>query len=176
VRVDGVRYEGLYGLAAAPPLPEPEVERAIASVPRAWVESKGSHAVSVHYRQSPDPEQARARLLERLAPIAAASGRRVIEGKLTVELVPDGVPLKGGAVRRLLQEFDLRAALYAGDDTADLEAFEELERARVRGIDVVRVAVRGAETPPALIEAADEVADSPEGLVELLRGLLPTPR
>ena len=87
-----------------------------------------------------------------------------------------GVPLKGGAVRRLLQEFDLRAALYAGDDTADLEAFEELERARVRGIDVVRVAVRGAETPPALIEAADEVADSPEGLVELLRGLLPTPR
>jgi hypothetical protein len=35
----------------------------------------------------------------------------------------------------------------------------------------VRVAVRGPETPPALIEAADVVAEGPEGLVDLLRTL-----
>jgi hypothetical protein len=35
----------------------------------------------------------------------------------------------------------------------------------------VRVAVRGPETPPAVIEAADVFADGPEGLVDLLRTL-----
>lgn len=171
--VDGILYEGLYGLAAAPQHEEPEVERAIADVPNAWAEAKGGDAVSVHYRQSPDPAEARRLLLQRLAPIAAASGRRVIEGKQTVELVPDGVPLKGGVVRRLLSELELRAALYAGDDAADLEAFAELERARGDGVAVLRVAVRSSETPSDLLDAADAIVDGPDGLVELLRELIP---
>jgi trehalose 6-phosphate phosphatase len=97
----------------------------------------------------------------------------VIEGKQTVELVPEGVPLKGGVVRRLLSEHALRAALYAGDDSADLEAFTELGRARDDGVVVLRVAVRGTETPSELLDAADEIVDGPEGLVELLRELIP---
>jgi len=110
---------------------------------------------------------------QRLAPIAEASGRRVIEGKQTVELVPEGVPLKGGVVRRLLSEHPLRAALYAGDDAADLEAFTELGRARDDGVVVLRVAVRAAETPSDLLNAADLIVDGPDGLVELLRELIP---
>jgi len=174
--VEGVVYEGLYGLGSAPADAEHDVERAIADVPNAWAEAKGAGAVSVHYRQSPDPAQARRMLLERLEPIGRASARRVIEGKQTVELVPDGVPLKGGVVRRLIEEFHLRAALYAGDDVADLEAFAELERARDDGIAILRVAVRGPETPSAVLENADEIVDGPGGLVELLRDLVPTPR
>ncbi|MFL5767342.1 MAG: trehalose-phosphatase [Actinomycetota bacterium] len=173
VDVDGIVYEGLYGLAAAPQREEPEVERAIAGVPNAWAEAKGGNAVSVHYRQSPDPAEARRMLLERLAPVAAATGRRVIEGKQTVELVPQGVPLKGGVVGKLLSEHHLRAALYAGDDAADLEAFAELERARGHGVAVLRVAVRGSETPPDLMEASDEIVEGPDGLVQLLRELVP---
>jgi len=149
------------------------VKGAIAAVPNAWAEAKGGNAVSVHYRQSPDPAEARRVLLERLSPIAEASGRRVIEGKQTVELVPEGVPLKGGVVRRLLSERSLRAALYAGDDSADLEAFEALERARDDGVEILRVAVRGVETPSDLLEAADEIVEGPDGLVELLRELIP---
>jgi trehalose 6-phosphate phosphatase len=173
VDVDAIVYEGLYGLAAAPTREEPEVERAISDVPYAWAEAKGGNAVSVHYRQSPDPVKARRLLLERLAPIADASGRRVIEGKQTVELVPEGVPLKGGVVRRLLSEHALRAALYAGDDAADLEAFTELGRARGDGVTALRVAVRSAETPSDLLDAADLIVDGPDGLVELLRELVP---
>jgi trehalose 6-phosphate phosphatase len=115
-------------------------------------------------------------LLERLEPIGHVSGRRVIEGKQTVELVPDGVPLKGGVVGRLIEQFRLRAALYAGDDVADLEAFDELARAREHGVAALRVAVVGPETPPGLLAAADETVDGPDGLVELLRALVPTPR
>jgi trehalose 6-phosphate phosphatase len=174
VDVGGIRYEGLYGLAAAPDREEPDVERAIADVPNAWAEAKGGDAVSVHYRQSPDPTAARRMLLDRLTPVAEASGRRVIEGKQTVELVPSGVPLKGGVVRRLLAELGFGAALYAGDDAADLEAFTELERAGAEhGVQIVRVAVLGAETPSDLIENADETVDGPEGLVALLRELVP---
>jgi hypothetical protein len=42
----------------------------------------------------------------------------------------------------------------------------------VRGIQAIRVAVRGAETPAALIAAADEVVEGPSGLLELLRRLV----
>ena len=92
---------------------------------------------------------------------------------MVVELVPPERPLKGGAVERLAGEHALEALLYAGDDHADLAAFAALDRLTAsEDIDVaVRVAVRGPETPPALIEAADVVAEGPEGLVDLLRTL-----
>ena len=74
---------------------------------------------------------------------------------------------KGTAVRALLAERGLRRALYAGDDTTDLEAFRGLD-----GLDLaVRVAVVSAEGPSALGEAADVVVGGTEALVELLRQL-----
>jgi trehalose 6-phosphate phosphatase len=175
LRVEGVRYEGLYGIGDEPvgaSSPHRDVEDAVAGVSGAWVEEKGS-ATSVHYRQSPDPPAARAQLLERLRPIAERSGFRLIEGKMTVELLPAGVALKGGVVERLVTDHGLRAALYAGDDVADLEAFDVLERARAHGVETVRVAVRGAETPAVLLDVADEIVEGPQGLVALLEELVP---
>jgi trehalose 6-phosphate phosphatase len=66
----------------------------------------------------------------------------------------------------------VRAALYAGDDLADLEAFEALDQLALRGLAVVRVAVTGPETPPELIERSDLKVEGPCGLVDLL-GTLP---
>ena len=173
--VGGVRYAGLYGLEdeAGSRLPNDlraRVESITAGVPGAWAEDKG-RSLAVHYRQSQDPAATRGRLVEALAPLAAASGLEVIEGKMVVELVPAGAPRKGGAVRRLLREFRPRATMYAGDDEADLEAFAELERAADGGVHVVRVAVAGPETPPSLVDAADVTVRGPSGLVELLRSL-----
>ena len=72
---------------------------------------------------------------------------------------------KGTAVRALLEPRGLRRALYAGDDTTDLDAFRGLD-----GLDVsVRIAVASVEGPPELREAADIVVESPAALVELLR-------
>jgi trehalose 6-phosphate phosphatase len=95
----------------------------------------------------------------------------LIEGKMVVELTPVDRPRKGGAVRRLADELDLGGVLFAGDDVADLEAYEELDRLEERGVVAVRVAVRGPETPDALLQAADVVVEGPSGLVELLRRL-----
>ena len=171
-----VTYVGLYGLEdAANELVTaivPRVQTATLEIAEAWVEDKGV-SVAVHYRQAPDPVSARAALLVALQPVATEAGLELIEGKMVLELVPPDRPLKGGAVERLVREHGLQAVLYAGDDHADLDAFDALDRLIGSG-DVraaVRVAVRGPETPPALVDGADVVAEGPPGLVDLLRTL-----
>jgi len=174
IDVPHVEYVGLYGFEDdAPELltaVAPRTKAAAAAVAEAWVEDKGS-SVAVHYRQAADPKAARAALLTALQPVATESGLDLIEGKMVIELVPAGRPMKGAAVERLAGEHGFRAVLYAGDDHADLDAFAALERLAVTGTVAVRVAVRGDETPPALIEAADVVCSDPVDLVRLLRTL-----
>ena len=170
----GVRLLGVYGLEDEEhtPVSSSLLERARAAaavVPVAWVEDKGA-TVAVHFRQALEPVAAREALLRALAPLAEAESLELVEGKMVVELMPDR-PRKGGAVLRLAEELDLRGVLFAGDDVADLEAFEALDRLESKGVLAVRVAVRGLETPADLLEAADVVVDGPAGLVQLLRAL-----
>ena len=172
--VPHLEYLGLYGSEDdAPELltaVSPRTGEAAAVVPEAWVEDKGS-SVAVHYRQAADPKTARASLLVALQPLATESGLDLIEGKMVIELVLAGRPMKGAALERLVGEHGLRAVLYAGDDHADLDAFAALERLDASGVVAISVAVRGDETPPALIEAADVVCSDPSDLVRLLRTL-----
>jgi trehalose 6-phosphate phosphatase len=165
---------GLYGSGdEAPELlgaAFPSTVEAARVVAEAWVEDKGA-SVAVHYRQALDPPAARAALLVALQPIATSSGLDIVEGKMVLELVPAGRPMKGAAVERLAREHELEAVLYAGDDHADLDAFAALDRLARDGMIVVRVAVHGDETPAALVEAADLVVQGPSGLVETLRTL-----
>ena len=172
--VPNARYVGVYGLQDEPAGSFGAVvglaQRAAASVPEAWVEDKGV-TLAVHYRGSPDPAAARSELLPPLRELAVASGLDLVEGKMVLELVPPGRPLKGGALERIAEELELRAALYAGDDHADLDAFAALDRLAARGVLAIRVAVRGPETPSELLEGSDVVVDGPPGLVDLLRRL-----
>jgi trehalose 6-phosphate phosphatase len=174
LRVEGLAFFGLYGMeGAAPDIADavaPLVERTAAAIPGARVEHKVS-SVAVHYRQAVDPARARGALLPALEEVAASNGLAVLEGKMVLELVPAGRPRKAGAVERILREHSLEAALFAGDDMADLEAFEALDEARERGVDTVKVAVRSAGVPVVLLERADLVVEGPLGLVELLRQL-----
>ena len=168
--VDGVRFEGLYGLPATAPTVEPvrsDVEAIAQAVPGAWVEPKGV-TLAVHYRQTTDPAVARSVLAPALAALAERIGHDLLEGKMVFELAPAGESRKGGAVERLVREHQLQAALYAGDDLPDLEAFAALDRLAEDGLFAVKVAVGGPETPEGLTKAADIVVDGPPGLVELL--------
>jgi trehalose 6-phosphate phosphatase len=175
--VPGLRYEGLYGMQEAAPellfALLPRVEAAAAAVPEAWVEDKGV-SIAVHYRQAPDPARSRIALIATLEPVAADAGMELVEGKMVLELVPADRPMKGGAVERVIGESSLDAALFAGDDVADLDAFSALDRRAASGLVAVKVAVRGPETPAPLLEAADLRVEGPEGLVALLRDLVST--
>ena len=63
-----------------------------------------------------------------------------------------------------------KRALYAGDDTTDLDAFAGLDAAGLEA--AVRVAVASSEGPAELRDAADLVVESPEAfLADVLRRL-----
>jgi trehalose 6-phosphate phosphatase len=174
IDVPGVRLVGSYGLApgSVPPDLISAVLAAADQVEGAWMETKGA-TIAVHYRATADSDAAGRALVRQMAALAAPAAMAVIEGKHVVELVPGGFPLKEGAVDRIIEGDELRAALYAGDDIADLLAFEALDRALDDGRleRAVKVAVRGAETPEDLVTAADIAVDGPDALVELLSTL-----
>ncbi len=81
---------------------------------------------------------------------------------------------KGAGVVSLLRDKDLAAALYAGDDTTDLDAFRglgELVDAGRLGT-AVRVGVRSHEGPSALAREADFMVDGTDGVRVMLQALL----
>jgi trehalose 6-phosphate phosphatase len=167
VGVEGIRYVGNHGLELDPHADRWR-EQLLAFVATVdWpVEDKGL-TLSFHYRLA-DGQAARA-YLESVAAEAREAGLHARFGRKVLELRPPLALDKGTALRQLLQERGLRRALYAGDDTTDLDAFRGLDEER---LDVaVRVAVASDEGPPELTVRADLVVDGPEGVLELLRAL-----
>jgi trehalose 6-phosphate phosphatase len=128
-------------------------------------ENKGLTA-SLHFRGAPDEETAR-RELDDIAERARAVGLVARYGRKVLELVPPLEANKGTAIRRLLDERYLERALYAGDDTTDLDAFEALEQLEVG----IRVAVASPEGPEELRSRADILLGSQPEVVGLLRRL-----
>jgi trehalose 6-phosphate phosphatase len=119
---------------------------------------------TLHYRRHPRPNEALV-VLEDVADRAQAAGLVPRFGRKVLELRPPLAANKGTAVAHLLEQSGLRRALYAGDDTTDLDAFGALE-----GLELgVRVAVASSEGPPELREAADLVVDSPAEFLGVLR-------
>ena len=166
VDVEGAVYVGVHGLELAPEAAQwREALRPFAAEDWPWLEDKGL-TVALHWREAPD-EAAAERSLQLVAARAKEVGLEARWGRKVLELRPPVAADKGTAVRFLLEQRGLQRALYAGDDTTDLDAFRGLD-----GLEVgVRVAVASAESPPALGDAADMVVASPAELVELLRTL-----
>jgi trehalose 6-phosphate phosphatase len=169
VGVEELVYVGTHGLELAPGAAvwREQIERFAATVewPPEWIEDK-KLSLSLHYRQSPEPEQSRL-ALERIAELAVEVGLYTRFGRMTLEILPPVDADKGSAIRSLLDERGLSRALYAGDDSTDLDAFRALE-----GLELgVCVALSSSEAPAGLIEAADIVLAGPDELVTLLRAL-----
>jgi trehalose 6-phosphate phosphatase len=167
VGVDGVVYVGEHGLELDPRAAEwaPAIEEFADSVE--WPAELKRLSASFHFRAAED-EPAAVTELRRVADRAVAAGLRPRWGRKVLEIRPPVDADKGTAVRALLEERDLRRAMYAGDDTTDLDAFRGLD-----GLDLaVRVAVVSDEGPTDLREAADIVVGDPHALAGLLRGLL----
>lgn len=136
------------------------------------VEDKGP-IVALHWRGAESEAKAEA-LLEGVAADALSRGLDVHRGRKVLELRPRVQLDKGTVVEALVSSSGVRAALYAGDDRTDLDAFAALDRLREVGrLDVaVRIGVRSAEGPAEIAEAADVVVDGPEGLPAVLEALV----
>jgi trehalose 6-phosphate phosphatase len=171
VGLDSIEYVGVHGLEAEPEAKRfvPQLEAFAERIPWPWtVENKGGVTLSFHYREAVDEADA----LRRVDDVAAAAeelGLVAHRGRKVLEVRPPVTADKGMAVRRLLDGRPVRRALYAGDDTTDLDAFRGLEEA---DLDVaLKVSVGSPEMNPALLTRADIVVDGPGELLSLLRTL-----
>jgi trehalose 6-phosphate phosphatase len=122
--------------------------------------------VTFHYRRTENESDA-LRLLEAVAARARTEGLVARFGRKVLELRPPVGAHKGTAVMHLLGDRGLERALYAGDDTTDLDAFNALQALELG----VTVAVSSPEGPAELREAADVVVDGTPAMLELLRSL-----
>jgi trehalose 6-phosphate phosphatase len=175
VGIEGVVYAGSHGAellepgADAPEVPPafaewgPRVREFVAAQDTGdlRVEHKGA-IVALHWRGVPEGAEQRAREIAE-----SANGFVTHWGRMVLEIRPPVEFNKGDAVTELIRRHDLRAALFAGDDNTDLDAFEALDALPA----AVRVGVRSEEGPRAIVERADLVVDGPEGVVEVLAAL-----
>jgi trehalose 6-phosphate phosphatase len=129
------------------------------------IEDKGP-IMTFHWRGAPDEDAAHERV-RRIAEEAEADGLWIHWGRKVLEIRPPVQIGKGRAVRDLLARTPVRAALYAGDDATDLDAFEALAEVE----HPVRVGVRSDEGPPEIVERADLVVDGVEGVRQVLAAL-----
>jgi trehalose 6-phosphate phosphatase len=166
VGVPEVAYIGEHGLELEPEAEEwaPRIREFAAAAP--WQTEDKPLAAAFHYRTAPDPDAARAQL-EQVAAAALEEGFRTRWGRMVLEVLPPVDASKGTAVKRLLARHGLQRALFAGDDTTDLDGFRALD-----GLDVaVRVAIVSSEGPADLGERADLIVGSTQALVDVLRQL-----
>jgi trehalose 6-phosphate phosphatase len=126
-----------------------------------------------HWRGAPDERAAEAAVRE-LADRAAEAGLVAHWGRKVLEVRPPVALDKGRGVEHLLAGAAMHAAMYVGDDTTDLDAFEGLRRMEAAGEvqTALCVGVRSDETPPELEAQADVVVDGPVGVRGLLSALV----
>jgi trehalose 6-phosphate phosphatase len=190
VGVGGIAYAGSHGAellepGAARPRIDEEFKRWEADVRRfaaerdtpdlrrlrVRIEDKGP-ITAFHWRGVPDEDAARGRL-EELAGEAERAGLAVHWARKVLEVRPPVEFDKGRAVRSLVEAASSRNAMFAGDDTTDLDAFDALRRMQEEGaLDAtVLVGVSSDEGPPAIVERADLVVDGVEGFTRVLAAL-----
>ena len=138
---------------------------------RIRIEDKGPIS-AFHWRGAPDEEAARARL-EEIARAAEAAGLWTHWGRKVVEIRPPVQVDKGQALAELLRRTGVRAAMFAGDDATDVDAFDALDSLASDGrLDAgVKVGIDSEEGPQAIVERADLVVDGVSEFRSVLEAL-----
>jgi len=164
--VPGVAIVGEHGLELAPEAGH--WADAIATFAQGvdWPVERKPLSLTFHFRRVDDEAAARAYLM-RVAGAAEAAGLVPRWGRMVLEIRPPVAADKGTAVRALVTRAGVARALYAGDDTTDVDAFRGLDELEL----AVRVAVDSGEAPPDLVAAADLVVGGTDGVLALLRAL-----
>ena len=190
VGVGGIAYAGMHGVEMLwPGATRPEMSSEVSAwaervrdfvrendsrelrILRVRIEDKGP-IWAYHWRGAPDEDSARERVKE-IADAAEEAGFHVHWGRKVLEVRPPLPIDKGQAVKALVDRCPVRAALFAGDDVTDLDAFEALDELVADGRlgRAVRVGLRSDEGPPEIVERADLVVDGVAGFRAVLQAL-----
>ena len=127
---------------------------------------------ALHWRGADDEHAAEARA-EEIAAAAEKAGLEPRRGRKVLELRPPGGGGKDAAVAALLADSGMNAAVYAGDDRTDLDAFRRLRELRERGAleTAVCVGVTSPEAPADLAGESDLTVEGPAGWLAVLESL-----
>ena len=140
--------------------------------PGMWIEDK-QVTLSVHYRQAAEPDSIARELTPFIQQIAASLGLRFFEGRRIFEIRPPIDVDKGTAFHHLIDEYQLEAAIYIGDDITDTDAFRVARSLRESGeCYSLGVGVESEVTPELVIETSDLSASGISGVESLLAWLL----
>ena len=184
VGLKGVTYVGNHGLEVwgagrLEPEANAEVERGLLGelqrvverigIKGLYVEDKGMN-VAVHYRNAPDPAEARGAVLDMMRSFVETHDLAIKEGKMVVEVGPTAEVNKGTAVSRLARGAGLTGAIVLGDDVTDCDAFDAVHDAGMgRSFRGAAVAVVDGETPKAVLQKADYRLEGRGEVEEFLR-------
>lgn len=192
VNVPGLTYIGTHGLEWCDGLPTSQTvrteaeaaafiepgrrlldlaERKLAHLPGLLVERKRIGG-AIHYRLCPQPEEAHAQILALLEEPARRLNLRLSEGKMIVEVKAPLQINKGKALRKFVERFELRGAIFAGDDRTDLDAVKEVQTLRNEGLAALAIVVKHTDTLPELLANADIVVEEVEGMTQLLQQIV----
>ena len=135
-------------------------------------EDKGA-TLSVHYRQTSDPEQVAMKLTPSMQSIAEKHGLHLTQGRMVFEFRPPVEIDKGTAFGDLIKFHQLDAAFYIGDDTTDVAAFLTARRLHESGQCLAYgLGVEFQGTPQAVLTEADYLVQEVAGVESFLGWLL----
>lgn len=131
-------------------------------------EDKGA-TLSVHYRQTSQPEQVAEKLAPLIQNIAKKHGLHLTQGRMVFEFRPPVEIDKGTAFEELVKTYQLDAAFYLGDDTTDVAAFVSARRLREEGQCLAYgLGVESQGTPQAVLTEADFLVQEVAGVESFL--------
>lgn len=131
-------------------------------------EDKGA-TLSVHYRQTTNPEQVAAELAPEMQRIAEKYGLHLTRGRMVFEIRPPVEIDKGTAFQELVKTNRLEAAFYLGDDTTDVAVFIAARRLRESGQCLAYgLGVESPGTPQAVLTEADYLVREVVGVESFL--------
>jgi len=131
-------------------------------------EDKGT-TLSVHYRQTNNPEQIAKKLAPSMQSIADKHGLHLTQGRMVFEFRPPVEIDKGTAFEDLAKSHQLDAAFYLGDDTTDVAVFLSARRLRESGQCLAYgLGVESQGTPQAVLTGADYLVQEVAGVESFL--------
>lgn len=140
--------------------------------PGVYVEDKEA-TLSFHYRQAADPAEFAAQHAPKIESLVAKHGLALFTGKMVFEIRPPIEMDKGVAFSNLVEQHQLDAALFLGDDVSDLNTLRMARKLREsKRCEAWGVGVQSAEAPEDLAAAADFFAGGVDDVEDLLAWLL----
>jgi trehalose 6-phosphate phosphatase len=147
----------------------PEIKRILVEGMR--LEDKGA-TLSVHYRQTNNPQQVGKDLMPLMKNVAEHHGLHLTQGRMVFEFRPPVKINKGTAFEGLVKSYRLEAAFYLGDDTTDVAVFITARRLREASQCLAYgLGIESQGTPRSVLTEADYLVQEVSGVESYLSWL-----